>query len=421
MFEFVQITAQYSNAVLVAILPYVSDFAKTLDLPIKMPVTTGHVLHFKCDPRKDHVGGMVVLTNNFQFTFLDGRVCVYRSPGSYYSLQNPELVSSFYGKTKVKEKDALKLARQTAKKLGYSKSEVQIDAAPHITAPEKVGSNEIPRYRFRWLDPRWKGARDEQDVIPAVFDIEVNAANREIEMICVPPMATGRPGPKVDIKPPVIRKQSGSQETKPSGRAVWVNETYARAFLNAVLPQISRFIEKTKLPIQTPVTTNDVDMSQYLCVDNGEGPSVQMYLKNGDRFNYHHGHVAAFYSHDAFLKFPKAGRAEDFVGSSNVSTNEAIAFTKELLEQLGCHENPMKMSFGSGEPIGTDNFIRYFIHYHRPEDHSYIASFEIDLGNKSVKSISLNEPSLWQKPPPVDVPMTMQTNRPSFTERKETK
>jgi hypothetical protein len=39
MFEIFQITVSYSNAVLVAIMPHISNFAKALDLPIPQPVT----------------------------------------------------------------------------------------------------------------------------------------------------------------------------------------------------------------------------------------------------------------------------------------------------------------------------------------------------------------------------------------------
>ena len=41
--EIIRITADYSNAVLVAVLPYVSDFAQKLDLPVPHPITTAHV------------------------------------------------------------------------------------------------------------------------------------------------------------------------------------------------------------------------------------------------------------------------------------------------------------------------------------------------------------------------------------------
>jgi hypothetical protein len=150
--EFVQITAQYSNAVLVAVLPYISDFSQRLNLPLTTPITTTQVLEFRCDPRKDEIGGLVTLTNGYKFTFLDGRVCVFRSPQSYFSLQEPDEIPQFYGKVNVKPKDALQIAHETIKKLGYTDTTFHAERPPESTAPERLGTNYVPRYRFRWLD-----------------------------------------------------------------------------------------------------------------------------------------------------------------------------------------------------------------------------------------------------------------------------
>src|SRR5688572_33312826 len=97
MFEILQVTAQYSNAVLVAILPHISDFAQKLELPIPAPVTTNHVAHFRCSPRTDQIGGTVWLTNGYQFGFLSGRVGIFRTPQSYFTLQDPNRIPEFYG------------------------------------------------------------------------------------------------------------------------------------------------------------------------------------------------------------------------------------------------------------------------------------------------------------------------------------
>jgi len=155
--ELIQITAQYSNAVLVAILPHVSDFADKLNLPILAPVTTSHVLTFKCDPRKEHIGGFMTLTNGYQFTFLDGRVCVYRSPQSYYSLQDPSRIPEFYGPTKVGEREAIMIARNAIRKLGYEDRMFHAENSPLVTPPEKIGTNSVARYRLKWTDPNWRG------------------------------------------------------------------------------------------------------------------------------------------------------------------------------------------------------------------------------------------------------------------------
>ncbi|EEF57893.1 hypothetical protein Cflav_PD0843 [Pedosphaera parvula Ellin514] len=69
MLELIHITAAYSNAVLVAILPHVSDFAKKLDLPIPQPIAANQVIWFKQVPFKGQIDGALVLSNNCWFHF----------------------------------------------------------------------------------------------------------------------------------------------------------------------------------------------------------------------------------------------------------------------------------------------------------------------------------------------------------------
>ncbi len=61
MMELVHMTATYSNAMLVAILPQVSDFSKKLDLPIPQPITAAQVQNFKPFPYMDFIGGGLIL------------------------------------------------------------------------------------------------------------------------------------------------------------------------------------------------------------------------------------------------------------------------------------------------------------------------------------------------------------------------
>src|SRR6202000_702623 len=133
-----------------------------------------------------------------------------------------------------------------------------------------------------------------------------------------------RPSPKINVEPEVISPPLDSKP-KQSNHGIWENKEYALAALSAILPSVSDFITKVQLSIGVPVTLNDVDMTRYTCVIENGSPIIQIFLKKGDRFNYLHGHVAAYYAHDAFLKFPDRGRVEDFLGTNTVSTNEAVS------------------------------------------------------------------------------------------------
>jgi hypothetical protein len=169
--EFLQVTSQYSNAVLVALLPYVSDFAHKLSLPILTPVIPSHVLEFRCSPRRDQIGGLITLTNGCRFSFLDGRVCTYRSPASYFSLPDIDLIPRFYGPVNVREKEAIKIARDVIERLGYAPGAFHAELAPEVTLPRKVGTNYVARYRVRWLDPSWPASKKAAGIVPALMDI----------------------------------------------------------------------------------------------------------------------------------------------------------------------------------------------------------------------------------------------------------
>ena len=403
MLELVQITAQYSNAVLVAVMPYVSEFSRQMDLPVHKPVTTTQVSQFKCDPRLGEIGGALTLTNGFQFTFLDGRVCVYRSPESYFSLQDPEQIPRFYGPVKISEKKALKAARSAMKKLGFDSLVIDADGAPRVTPPEKIGTNYVARYRFQWLDPTWPGSRESGAAIPALLDVEVNASNRRIEMLAISDRDTRRPSPVVDVVPTPLHtkppdRKIGGMQTVP------VSAAYSQAFLVAILPQVSDFATKAGLDISIPITTNQINTAKFICRLRDGQPIAQLYLTNGDRFNYGQGHVKAFYAHDAFLKFPDTGRMEDFLGHINVTTNEAISLCEGVMMKLGYKGEltPPSISYAPGH--GNYVFTRYNYYWRHTGQSDEFASFEVDMQTKRIKTAFLNDAAFQKEPPKIGIP-----------------
>lgn len=391
MWDLVQITAQYSNAVLVAVMPYISDFAEKLDLATARPVTVSQVREFRCDPRAGQTGGAVTLTNGFQFTFLDGRVCVYRSPHSYFSLQDPEKTPRFYGPVNVGESNALRIARSVIKRLGYENSVFNADSPPVVTRPEKINGHYVPRYRFRWPDPRWPNATTSPDAVRALLDVEVNATSGDVEMVQINSRETRRPPPKVTVAPERVHqaqptpKLTGGTKTEP------VSSDYSNAFLRSILPQLSDFTVKAGLQIHVPVTADQVVASNYICRILDGQPMAQLYLTNGDRFNYRDGYVSAFYAHDAFIKFPDMGRVEDFLGHINVTTNEAISLCEDVMRRLGFTGKFPEPTVSYSPSRGSLQFKRFTYYWQRPGDDVAFAAFEVDMESKAIKSIFLKD------------------------------
>lgn len=416
MTELVQITAQYSNAVLVAIMPYISDFAHNLNLPILTPVSEKQVAEFRCDPRKGQTGGLIILTNGFRFSFTEGHVSSYRSSKSYFSLQDPALIPHFYGPVKMSESGALKVARDAIKKLGYEAKVFHADRQPLVTRPEKIDGKRIARYRFRWLDPDWQG-RNNLGIVPALLDVEVDASNGQIEMLSLAGPAVRRPSPKVAVSPPVISQSPRKKELSGGMKTDAVGTAYATAFLEAILPQIATFSTDLGLKQYQALSTNVLDLSKYYCGLLDGQPIAQLVLTNGDRFNYDHGRVVAFYAHDAYHKFPDQGRLEDFTGKPNITTNKAIEICERVIKKLGYKAKLPRAVLGNATQVGAEQVVRHVYYWFKPGDQSNFATFEIDMEDGSLKSVYLDDPSLWRAPPELDVAPMVGTNTPATSVR----
>lgn len=413
MLEIFQVTAQYSNAVLVAILPHVSDFAKRLDLPVVQPVTVAHVRRFGCSPRSDHIGGRVVLTNGYEFSFDRGRVALYRSPHSYFSLQNPDRIPEFYGPVKINQKQAVQIAHEAIKKLGYTDTLLHADRAGEVTEPIKIGKNVVPRYRFRWLKPG-----ESSNSSPGTsIDLEVDASTGQIQMMSLLNTNTWRPDPKVGVQPPVIGK--GPQTTYRGGRKINpVSQAYSNAFLVALLPQLSDFAKKAGFEVKLPITTNDVDMRRYDCGLVEGDPSVFLYLKTGERFVYSSGQVISFEAADA-VRLPENNQkpSKQFYGRVNMTTNEAVSLARRTVTQLGYSikllglDKPPDVAAPRKE--GTNIFARYFLNWRDAEWTQYLAVAEVDATTRKLKALYINDranTNLWRAPPKVNVPATTETD-----------
>ena len=88
MFDKLEITSEYAQALLLAILPYVSDFAQRVGLDIPLPITTNHVARFIPSRDPENVGGSLTLTNGFVFAYQHGHVQRFSSG----SLADPDSV-----------------------------------------------------------------------------------------------------------------------------------------------------------------------------------------------------------------------------------------------------------------------------------------------------------------------------------------
>lgn len=420
-FEILHVTAQYSNAVLLAVMPFVTDFAAKQDLPLNPPVTISQVRAFKCSPRSDLVGGRVILTNGHEFVFLHGHVEMYRSPQCYYELQDPDQVPRFFGLVKLTEKEAVQAARNAIKQMGYSEATLFADHPPQVIPPAKVGQNTVARYRVTWSDP----SRGNPDNPPISADFEIDATTGKIHLMYLINPDTWRETPKIDVHPPIV--SHGPETQYLGGRKVEpVSPAYADAFLKATWPQLMSYLQTAGFVERSPLTTDQI--AKYDCGLIEGKPRFFLDFKSGARFIYSNGQVIAFFSSDVMTlpgrespPFPQSEKFQArFYGPVNLNSNQAVNLVRQTIKRLGYSEKEL----GADKPphvvapqrYGPNTIARYTLTWREPKSSASRIVAEVDAINKALTSLYINDriiTNIWRSPPKIDVPMNPATNQPA--------
>ena len=258
--EAIRVTAEYSNAVLVAVLPYFSDYAQKLELPIPHPIAIADVARLRIVPFLDKdrqpLGMSVQLRNGWSLSMTGGYTAAFSSPNSYYLLQNPDETPKFFGTVSMSKADAVKMARRAILRLGIPLEAGFAEQEPRVDGPQVAyDTNKIPRYLVQWCSPEIgidsSGLR-QHDPFPEV-EVEVSTDAKRLEMLRlslrVCQQSLSRHLIKVGIDPPV----SPSNVEWPR-----INPEYARRLVPIVLDAIDDYGRRLHLAIPRPLTTNHV-------------------------------------------------------------------------------------------------------------------------------------------------------------------
>jgi hypothetical protein len=169
------ITAAYSNAVLVAILPNVSDTAKKLHLPISQPITPEQVVGFNTSPYADNVGGGLWLTNGYWFVVRYGYVDSFSSPDNWFRTYNYENFERFVGQDNITTNAAIDFARESFSKLGYKPEEYHLNESPTEFQPpyESKVLGHIPFCKVVWQSFPTNGG-DNSKSYSITFEIDMH-------------------------------------------------------------------------------------------------------------------------------------------------------------------------------------------------------------------------------------------------------
>ena len=197
--EIIHMTAAYSNAVLVAFLPLVSDFAKKLNLPVKQPVTMDQVVWAHVSPVKTEIHCGLRLTNNYWFGCGPGAVINgFRCPRIAMLDEDPRKNWPKYafGKSNMSTNEAIQLARDAIKKLGYSLETLHANGSPtKIEGPYDLDDG---KYHMPECIIKWEGKLE-------LFQGFVHLGRKELLGLYLASRVVSGPDPKIDIVPELER------------------------------------------------------------------------------------------------------------------------------------------------------------------------------------------------------------------------
>lgn len=203
MLQLIHMTATYSNAVLVAILPHISDCAKQLDLPIPQPITATQITRFNPSPYKDFIGGAFWLTNHCWFVFDNGYVHGFRSPDDWFTMADEywNHLERYVGKDNMTTNEVIELARNSFRNLGYKPEDFHVNEQPtRVEGPydnKKLGH--IPYCRVEWDSP----TSTIQQMLGLNFNIQfdVDMQRKQVVGMNLSGKRFFRPNPKIAVVP----------------------------------------------------------------------------------------------------------------------------------------------------------------------------------------------------------------------------
>lgn len=387
--EFIRVTSEYSNAVLVALMPYFSDFAQKLELPVPHPITTNDVVEAGILPWRGGGGG-ITLKGGWNFGYHFGYASTFTAPYSYFALQDPDKIPKYFGKVKMSKEEAVCLARDTVKKLGVSLESLFMEQEPHVKEPVHFGTNTLPYYRIEWVNPFGS---------PSV-NVDINANSKKVEQLALSNKSLERPPPKIDVDAPLKPRPFPP-----------INSEYAQRLIPFVMRAIDEYGQKLFLPLPRPLTTSQV--ARFLLVDNGGWPHSEIELTNGWRFIYRNSMVNGYYVPDnLFNSDQRPILIKEFVGKWNLTEQEAIELVRRSIAKLNYPTNLVHMDFAPqvSKPA-LPGLPRYFFSWNLEnaahDDLQSKVEAEVDADKGELKSLYYDDKAYWNKPPPIDVPLSL--------------
>lgn len=408
MFELIQMTAAYSNAVLLVVLTNVTDVAAKLNLPIIRPVERLHVSRFVCDPRKNSIGGWLTLTNGYDFWFQNGHMWAMDSPRCYFHLQDPDEIPRFFGTVRMNEAEVIQMAQATVQELGYNPEWLKTQK-PVVRRARTAPSDEpnvVPHIRVTWN-------RTEADGFMTSADVEINADAKRVEMYELLGRVFWRKQPDI-LQPPVVPK-ADPPPTTGGQRTVHMSDHLRPEAMKEVLAKVTETARKLSLPLKLPVGEDQLKEASLSFWQ--EDLRAQFILTNGYRFHYHHGHVTSFYApdsesnvgfHETLTNLPPVDTRKLY-GKVRYTKEQIREFAMKQVRNLGYPASAVFLdqpAFVYGGPEERNpGFARFYVRWDAPGTKNWsdpnaesvlaeVDGVTLELKSLWLRSASLRKPSI---------------------------
>lgn len=387
--EFIQMTASYSNAVLLAVLTNVTDVANKLDLPILRPVQPAHVWRFVCDPRKDAIGGWLTLTNRYEFWFQNGYVDTIEGYHSYFGLQDPDEIPRFFGTLRMIEGEVVQMAREAIRKLGYNPPWVMAER-PVVerarTAPRDE-PNVIPHFRVKWQSIEFDGWK-------TIAEVEINADAKRVERYWLHGRMFWRKQPDIP-QPPVIPQPSPPPAPLRESKLKLLPESQRIAATNEVFAKATDMAKRLGLPIKLPIGSLEITECHLDIVKGELEGSIR--LKNGYRFFYQHGHISSFYSPNSDTREEADSRT--IYGKVRYTKAQVLDFATRQVRELGYPDSAIFLNqpafVGGGPDERYPGYTRFRVSWQLPGTKSIQDDPDAQFVEAEVNGMTLQLESLW--------------------------
>ncbi len=308
----IEMTAEYSNAVIAAVLPHISAFAHTLNVHLPEPLRPAAVVWARPYANPGDIGAAVRLNTGDTFWFEHGHVQGFESAQSYYALQDPEKIPRFYGSARLTRKEAVAAARRAIRQLGFTEEDLYADLEPKVTLPPPVEGHVIPRYRLEWTAPNRENF--------TVADMEIDGETAAVRMVFFISSNLWRKPPKIGVQPKVILGICASYR---------VDSSEASVLVDKLIPSLSAFGAKLGLPCPT-----GKEQISSLEIQPGKIPRTVVYFTNGYDFLFERGRIYGFSAPDTFFTWQHDIKWHFFIGEAKINEAESIAVVRNAVKSL---------------------------------------------------------------------------------------